>query len=152
MKRFNNILLVLDPATPCASLVERAAAVAENNQANLKIVAVVPQFVLAAGLPSDGPVTMDLQARVVTDQTDKLEALAAPFRGRLPIGTKVLTGTPFLEVVREVLRGAHDLVIRAAENPGWLGRLLGSDDLASVARCSRLSASRFDTAALIQSP
>lgn len=135
MKRFNSILLVLDPAKPCASLVERAVAVAENNQANLKIVAVVPQFVLAAGLPMDGPVTMDLQARLVTDQTDKLEALAAPFRGRLPIGTKVLTGTPFLEVVREVLRGAHDLVIRAAENPGWLGRLLGSDDMHLLRKC-----------------
>lgn len=135
MKRFDDILLVLDPAKPCASLVERAVAVAENNQANLKIVAVVPQFVLAAGLPMDGPVTMDLQARLVTDQTDKLEALAAPFRERLSIATTVLTGTAFLEVIREVLRGAHDLVIRAAENPGWLDRLLGSDDMHLLRKC-----------------
>jgi len=56
---------------------------AENNQASLEIVAVVPQFVLAVGLPLDGTVTMDLQARFVADQTDKLEALVAPFRGRL---------------------------------------------------------------------
>ena len=60
MKRFDDILLVLDPAKPCAALVERAVAVAENNQASLKIVAVVPQVVLAAGLPLNGPVTMDL--------------------------------------------------------------------------------------------
>jgi nucleotide-binding universal stress UspA family protein len=135
VKRFDNILLVLDPAKPCASLVERAVAVAENNQASLKIVAVVPQFVLAAGLPLDGLVTLDLQARFVADQTDKLEALVAPFRERLSIGTKVLTGTPFLEVVREVLRGGHDLVIRAAENPGWLDRLLGSDDMHLLRKC-----------------
>ena len=135
MKRFNNFLRVLDQAKPCALLVERAVAVAENSQANLQVVAVVPKLVLASGLPLDGPVTMDLKARFVADQTDKLEALAAPFRGRLPIGTKVLTGTPFLEVVREVLRGAHDLVIRAAENPGWLGRLLGSDDMHLLRKC-----------------
>jgi nucleotide-binding universal stress UspA family protein len=135
VQRFDNILLVLDPAKPCASLVERAVAVAENNQASLTIVAVVPRLVLAAGLPLDGLVTMDLQARFVADQTDKLEALVAPFRERLPIGKKVLTGTPFLEVVREVLRGAHDLVIRAAENPGWLDRLLGSDDMHLLRKC-----------------
>jgi universal stress protein E len=135
VKRFDNILLVLDPAKPCAPLVERAVAVAESNQANLKIVTVVPQFVLAADLPLDGAVTMDLQARFVTDQTDKLEALAGPLRDRLAIGTKVLMGTPFLEVVREVLRGSHDLVIRAAENPGWLDRLLGSDDMHLLRKC-----------------
>ena len=135
MKRFDNILLVLDPTKPCAPLVERAVAVAGNNQASLKIVVVVPQFVLAAGLPLDGTVTMDLQARFVADQAGKLEALAVPFRERLSIGTKVLTGTPFLEVVREVLRGTHDLVIRAAENPGWLGRLLGSDDMHLLRKC-----------------
>jgi nucleotide-binding universal stress UspA family protein len=34
-----------------------------------------------------------------------------------------------------VLRGAHDLVIKAAENPGWLGRLLGSDDMHLLRKC-----------------
>jgi universal stress protein E len=135
MKRFKRILLALDPAEPCAALLERTVALAESNQADLTLVSVMPRFVLAAGLPADGPITMGLQARLAADQAGRLEALAAPFGERLSIRARVLTGTPFLEVVREVLRGAHDLVIRAAENPAWLDRLLGSDDMHLLRKC-----------------
>ena len=135
MKRFKRILLVLDPEEPCISLAERAVAFARNSQADLTIAAVVPRIVVAAGLPPDGPITTELQARLEAEQVQRLEALAAPLEERLSIRTKVLTGTPFLEVAREVLRGSHDLVIRAAENPGWLDRLLGSDDMHLLRKC-----------------
>lgn len=135
MKRFKSILLVVDPADPCVALLERAVAVAEGNQADLKIVVVVPRFVLAHGLAEQGPVSAELQVRLVAEQARSLEALAAPFRQRCSIDTRVLTGTPFLEVIREVLRAGHDLVIRAAEDPGWLDRLLGSDDMHLLRKC-----------------
>ncbi len=135
MKRFNKILLVVDPTEPCVPLMERSVAFAENSQAALTVVSVVPRVVVAAGLPEDGPVTLEVQAALVAEQVQRLEALAAPFRDRLSIRTKVLTGTPFLEVVREVLRDAHDLVIRAPENPGWLDRLFGSDDMHLLRKC-----------------
>lgn len=135
MKRFSNILLVIDPTEPCVPLMERSVAFAENSQAALTVVSVVPRIVVAASLPEDGPVTLEVQAALVAEQTQKLETLAAPFRDRLSIRTKVLTGTPFLEVVREVLHHAHDLVIRAPENPGWLDRLFGSDDMHLLRKC-----------------
>jgi nucleotide-binding universal stress UspA family protein len=135
MKHFRQILLVLDPLEPCVSLVERAVAFAENSQADLTVASVLPRLVVAAGLPGDGPITTDLQDRLEAEQRQGLAVLADPFRERLAIRIKVLTGTPFLEVVREVLRGAHNLVIRAAENPGWLDRLLGSDDMHLLRAC-----------------
>lgn len=135
MKRFKQILLVLDPLEPCVSLVERAVTFAENSQADLTVASVLPRLVLAAGLPAEGPITTDLQGRLEAEQKQRLEVLVEPFRKRRAICTKVLTGTPFLEVVREVLRGGHDLVIRAAENPGWLDRLLGSDDMHLLRAC-----------------
>ena len=105
MRRFTRILLVLDPLEPCVSLVERAVAFAKNSQADLTLAAVVPRFVLAAGLPPDGPITTELQERLEAEQRQRLEALAEPWRDGRAIRTRVLTGTPFLEVVREVLRG-----------------------------------------------
>jgi hypothetical protein len=57
LKRLPNSLLVLDSAEPCASLVERAVARAQNSQADLTVVTVEPRFVRAAGLPPDGPGT-----------------------------------------------------------------------------------------------
>ena len=135
MKRFDKILLVVDANAPCPSLVERAVALAESHQAALSIAVVVPRFVLAAGLPEDGPVTLELQAALLAEQEQALEALAAPLRDRLAVRTTVLSGTAFLEIVREVLRHGHDLVIRAAENPGWLERLLGSDDMHLLRKC-----------------
>ena len=135
MKRFSRILLVLDPLEPCVSLVERAVAFAENSQSDLTVVSVLPPFVVAAGLPPDGPITTEFRTRLEAEQRQRLAALVEPFGARLAIRTEVLTGTPFLEVVREVLRGSHDLVIRAAEDPGWLDRLLGSDDMHLLRAC-----------------
>jgi nucleotide-binding universal stress UspA family protein len=135
MKRFKQVLLVLDPLEPCVSLVERAVTFAENSQADLTVASVLPRFVVAAGLPPDGPITADLQGRFEAEERRRLETLAEPFRERLTIRIEVLTGTPFLEIVREVLRGPHDLVIRAAENPNWLDRLLGSDDMHLLRAC-----------------
>ncbi len=135
MKRFNKVLLALDPTEPCAPLMERAVTFAENSQAELKVVAVVPRFILAAGFPPNGPVTAELQARFAAEAADALAALVAPFRERLLIRTEVLTGTPYLEVAREVLRCGHDLVIRAAEMPGWLERVFGSDDMHLLRKC-----------------
>jgi nucleotide-binding universal stress UspA family protein len=51
-----------------------------------------------------------------------LEAIAAPFIGRdLSVSTKTLVGRPWLELIREVLRNQHDLVIKDVESKGGDG-------------------------------
>lgn len=47
----------------------------------------------------------------------------------------MLIGTVFLEIIREVLRHGHDLVIKTPENPAWLDRLFGSDDMHLLRKC-----------------
>jgi len=61
--------------------------------------------------------------------------LVDPYRQRIEIQSKVLIGTPFLEIIREVLRKAHDLVIKIPENRDWLDRLFGSDDMHLLRKC-----------------
>jgi nucleotide-binding universal stress UspA family protein len=70
-----------------------------------------------------------------TRHAQELETLIDPYREQIPINTKVLNGTCFLEIIRQVLIDGHDLVIKAPENLTWLDRLLGSDDMNLLREC-----------------
>lgn len=135
MKQFKNILFVIDPREHCRAVLERAVALAENNQAELTVVDVVPLIPVAYGLPEGGAISADLGAALAAEQAQRLETLVAPFRARVDIHTNVLAGTPFLEIIRAVLRHRHDLVIRPPEEPGWFDRLFGSDDMHLLRKC-----------------
>jgi nucleotide-binding universal stress UspA family protein len=135
MKRFKNVLFVLDPRENCRAALERAVGLVENNQANLTVVDVVPRIAAGFILPEGGAVPADLQVALVEEHARRLEILTAPFRDRIRIASKVLTGTPFLEVIREVQRSGHDLLIRSPEDPGWRQRIFGSDDMHLLRKC-----------------
>ncbi len=87
------------------------------------------------GMPDGGPISADLQAAMVNAHTQGLETLVDPYRKRIEIQTKVLLGVPFLEIIREVLRNGHDLVIKIPETWDWLDRLFGSDDMHLLRKC-----------------
>ena len=129
MKRFKNILYVMEAEWPAKQALKRAVTLAENNQANLTVVDVIPRVTAGIGMPEGGPITADLQTKMVKEHTKDLEAIAKPYRKKIDIQTKVLIGTPFLEIIREVLRSKHDLIIKIPEEHDWLDRLFGSDDM-----------------------
>ncbi|WP_296806538.1 universal stress protein [Thiocapsa sp.] len=135
MKRFRNILFVADPEKVCRSALERAVLLAENNQAELAAVDVIPRLAPGFRLCDGDTTTEDLQAAATEQRLHRLESLIKPYEPRLHIRVKVLTGTPYLEIIREVLRSKHDLVIRPPEDAGWFGRLLGSDDMNLLRQC-----------------
>ena len=105
------------------SALARAVSVAENNQAELTVIDVIPP---------DGDVHL---SDTVKHYRQKLESLIEPYRNRLKIQIDVLTGTIFLEVIRSVLRNEYDLVIKAAENPDFMRRLFGSVDMHLLRKC-----------------
>ena len=135
MNRFRNVLCVVSAAQDDAAVVERAVALAEHNQARLTLFAVVPRVSAGIGMPEGGPVSGDLQAWLLNEGDQSLSALAAPHVKRVGIQSRVMIGTPFIEVIREVLREGCDLVIKTPEDPGWLDRLFGSDDLHLLRKC-----------------
>ena len=135
MDRFKHILGVIDPRGAVGTVLDRALSLARNNQAKLTIVDVVPRMTAGIGMPDGGPISADLQQAVVADTNDRLQQVLAPYREHMAIQSKVLVGTPFLEIVREVLREQHDLVIKTPEDPGWLDRLFGSDDMHLLRKC-----------------
>lgn len=135
MKRFKNILCVVETGEACKHALERAVTLAENNQASLTAVEVTERVATGIVKPEGGPVSAELQAAMAGMHAQNLESLVDPYRKRIEIQTKVLAGTPFLEIIREVLRNGRDLVIKVPENQDWLDRLFGSDDMHLLRKC-----------------
>jgi len=135
MKRFNNILCVVEQGSGLKPAFERAVTLAENNQANLMVIAVAERVAAGIGMPEGGPISADLQAALVSAHEQNLESLIEPYRQRIKVHAKVLVGTPFLEIIREVMRNGRDLVIKTAETWDWQERLFGSDDMHLLRKC-----------------
>ena len=95
----------------------------------------VERVTAGIGMPDGGPISADLQAAMVSAHTQDLETLVDPYRKRIEIQTRVLLGVPFLEIIREVLRNGHDLVIKIPETWDWLDRFFGSDDMHLLRKC-----------------
>jgi len=135
MKRFKHILCVVDTSAACKVTLERAITLAENNQASLTVVNVIERVSAGIGLPEGGPISADLQEALKNEHAQELESLVNPYRKRIEIQTKLLTGTPFLEIICEVIRNDHDLLIKMPEVEDWLDRLFGSDDMHLLRKC-----------------
>ena len=135
MKRFNDILCVVETGGAFKPDLERAVTLAENSQASLTVVDVVERIVAGIGMPEGGPISADLPTAMVSAHAQGLETLVDPYRKRIEIQTKVLTGTPFLEIIREVLRNGRDLVIKIPETRDWLDWLFSSADMHLLRNC-----------------
>jgi len=141
MKRFNNILYVADPMAPNSASLTRAIELAERNQAELTIVDIVPAISAGIDLPPGGPISQEIEQALKDDHREQMETMIATsvseanFKTKPKLSTQVLTGTLFLEIIRAVLREQFDLVIKPAEDPSWMGRIFGSDDMHLLRKC-----------------
>ena len=137
MKRFKNILYVNETGVNQTSAMERAVSLAKNNNADVTVVDVIPDQVIAAavGLSPKGLSAEKLKAEVAEDRRGEIETRIASFKQDLDIRIQVLTGKRFLEVIRMVLFRSFDLVVKPAEDPDWMGLLFGSDDMHLLRKC-----------------
>jgi universal stress protein E len=137
MERFQRILFVADTRAASQATFKRAVALAKENRARLTVVDVIED------LPRDAQmlVTMmppkDLQDLVIQERRRRIEKLIHPIQAQGVRATaKVLYGTPFLEIVREVLRNQHDLVMMTAEGQSELKEILfGSTTMHLMRKC-----------------
>ncbi len=123
MSPFKNILYVVEGSADQSSALERAVSLAETGGAGLTIMHVVP------------PAGEDLQKEILAERIQAMEAMTEPFQRRLKIKWEVRTGVFFLEVIRAVLSNSYDLVMKAAENPGFLRKLFGGSDMHLLRKC-----------------
>ena len=81
--------------------------------------------------------TVVIQENIVKGESQRLEQwVDLVRRSGVPVGGKMLYGTPFLEIIREVLRNKHDLVMTTAEGRGGLKeKLFGSTAMHLMRKC-----------------
>ena len=137
MKRFKNILFVADFNAKQQVAVDRAVSLARQNEARLTVFTVVKE------LPADVRMAItvmpphELLALVIDDHQKKADELVATIKQQgVDSRSQVVSGTPFLEILRQVLRGGHDLVILTAEGKGGVKeRLFGSTSMHLMRKC-----------------
>jgi universal stress protein E len=137
MKRFRNILLVADGKSDGETALKRAVAVAKNNKARLTVVKVVDKLPHDLQLLKTAVLEEDIQKLIIREHLKQLNDFIAPIKDDgIHVNVKVLTGTPFLEITKEVLRNKHDLVITTAEGKGGLKEMLfGATTMHLMRKC-----------------
>jgi universal stress protein E len=80
---------------------------------------------------------LEVQEYIIQEEMHDLEQIVASIRqAGVQASSKVLYGSPFLEIIREVLRGGYDLVMIAAEGrTGLKEALFGSTTMHLMRQC-----------------
>jgi universal stress protein E len=137
VKRFKNILLVCNFDEKQQLAVDRAVSLARQNTASLTVFTVVTELPVDARMAITVMPPQELLETVINDRREMAEALAADMRKQgIDANAQVGNGTPFLEIIRQVLREKHDLVMLTAEGKGSvMERLFGSTSMHLMRKC-----------------
>ena len=135
MQRFKNILYVVVPDAVNGVAFDHAVTLANNNQARLTVVEVIDKTPSNIKLSGRTLSTETFCEKLVAEHQQKLQALVSAPGKNIEIQTKILIGTPFLEIIRQIIRNKHDLVIKTAESGRLLDRVFGSDDMHLLRKC-----------------
>lgn len=132
--RFKSIALVYecDDATLAC-----AATLAKHHRARLTLVHVIKSVPDDLATFDAGGRTVDVRSLIHRDRQAALLAAAKSIVGMgVRPRTRLLVGDPFIEVIRDVVANARDLVIMTADGrPGLRHRLLGSTASHLVRKC-----------------
>lgn len=121
-----------DPAT-----VGLVGVLAERNRGAVAYLQVAPELPrIWESIPVMGE-PVDLQALYLREHERSLEEQIAPLRFQgISVSVKAVTGTPFLQIIREVMRNGHDLVVMTADGSAEPNeRLFGSTSMKLVRKC-----------------
>ena len=133
MKRFKNILFLANPIENVETALKQALSIYDLEDSRITIVEAANDIAASfveAGIVSDG-----LRDRILAERLKNAEALVANSDASSDIEVKLLTGTPFIEVIQEVIRGEYDLLVKPSAGVGPLDRLLGSNDMHILRKC-----------------
>lgn len=137
MHRFKNILVYCDEQGGFANLLERVAWLANANEATVALIDVVEttQGGLAQMFAEFGDSGPEVADELLAARRAGLEQIAAQLSGMgVKARTIIAQGSSTLEIVRQVLREEHDLVMKAVQpEPDW--PLLKGLDMHLIRKC-----------------
>ena len=132
MQQFKNILLIVKPEVEESVALERAVSLAKKNEARLTILSVLNK---PPGLSHNESVLEQLLASSISECKEWLRGLLIQHED-IEVKINVVVGTHFLEIIRQVLREEHDLLITTAEDKqGFRTRLFGTTSMHLMRKC-----------------
>ena len=137
MIRFKNILLVLH-GEKNEEAVKRAFGLANKNKAKLTIVDVIDELPDRIKDYLDIISAEELENLVAQERVEEIHALIKTFEPGTSFRPviKTLVGKPHVEIIKEVLRNKHDLVMKTPEGKGDTKEaLFGSIDINIMRKC-----------------
>ena len=133
MHRFKNILCVVNPDEQASAVVRRASELATLHGTQLTIVHVVPNVPPDAA--NSGPLADD-EGGVPLAKRDTGERRLPDKNGTVgDLVSQTLYGNPSEAIIKQVLRGNHDLLIKPVEGPRIRGARPSSIDKFLLRQC-----------------
>jgi nucleotide-binding universal stress UspA family protein len=135
MQRFKNIFLVLNPEVEVTATVDKAVSLARQNNARMTLFSVVEKHPELRRYPEKPP--LDVMREITAERREWLERQLQPIREQgVDALAIVVAGIPFLEIIHQVLREQHDLVITTAEEKkGLRTRVFGTTSMHLMRKC-----------------
>lgn len=135
MQRFKK-LLVYTGRVPDESLIARAVVLAMENEASLTLIDVIKPVPKSLRFVTGGTDPKELERLLVEEHRRKLADRAAELSDTaVSIDVVVRTGDTATEIIREVLRRGHDLVIKTADTFNVTEQLFGSVAKSLIRMC-----------------
>ena len=135
MQRFENILCIIDEQQDSKAAVLQSLEIANDHQARITFASVlkVPRsWHLAFGSKEEFNSKLgeasEIRKTVIRSWLSEIEPDS-------DYEIDIYSGVGFIEIIRSVKRNHFDLVVKCAENPDWLGRIFGSDDMHLMRKC-----------------
>ncbi|MCH9662986.1 MAG: universal stress protein [Gammaproteobacteria bacterium] len=141
-KSHHHILVPVDFSTHATLALEEAADLAHKYQADMTVVYVIPQAIFHPDWAADVEDAMDV-SDITEEAKTTLVRMTDPYRQTgLTITEHILTGGPYIEIVRMAERIGADLIVMGAhgaagEKPALMGSV--ADKVMRQAPCSVLT-------------
>ncbi|MDO6747579.1 universal stress protein [Gilvimarinus sp. 1_MG-2023] len=136
MALFRNIVYVLDDhyTEPPASLL-RAITLAENSQATLTILYVLPKLSLSSYSQEIEIDHEEAESLIIEREKVRLQEYVHSLSQNISPTADLRIGKSYIEIVRAVTENSFDLVIKQVDHISWLERLIGSNDMQLLRNC-----------------
>ena len=135
MKRFNNILCVIDTDINSEAAVIQAMKIANDHQAEIVFASVTKTPGAWHSLfRSQDEINSILQEAEVSERC-MVENWLANIAPDLKANVQIYSGIEFIQIIKGVIKNQFDLVVKCARNPDWVDRLFASDDMHLLRKC-----------------
>lgn len=137
MNRFKNILLVFNPEVNVRTAMDQTASLAVENSAQVTVCVVIKELPSNLSMALFAISPQKLLASLTKEYQEQVDGVVSALKKRGVAATaQVKVGVPFIEIIRQVLRDEHDLVIITAEGKsGLTQRLFGSTSMRLMRKC-----------------